>query len=148
MTEIRFYHLAHTNLEQALPELLEKVLQKNGRAVVMASSNERVETLNRLLWTYKDHSFLPHGSRADGHAPDQPVWLTDADENPNGAKFLFLTDGARSEKLKDFDMVCEIFEEAHEGAVEAARARWSEYKNSGFSLTYWQQGAKGRRRGE
>ena len=35
MTEIGFYHLQRSTLEQALPRLLEKVLETGGRAVVV-----------------------------------------------------------------------------------------------------------------
>lgn len=60
-------------------------------------NEERVEFLNSLLWTYNDTSFLPHGSRKDGFADMQPIWLTAGDDVPNGAEFLFLTDGARTD---------------------------------------------------
>ena len=94
MTEVRFYHLTRTPLEGALPRMLAKVVERAQRAVVIAGSEERVEALNARLWTYRDRSFLPHGSAKDGHAEDQPIWLTAADENPNGSQVLFLTDGA------------------------------------------------------
>ena len=99
MTDIRFYHLTRKTLEQALPELLEKTVQRGWRAVVMTSSEERAEALNAHLWSYDQKSFLPHGSKKDGHAADQPVWLTAQDENPNEATVLFLTDGAISDKV-------------------------------------------------
>ena len=88
MTEIGFYHLQRTSLEKALPRLLEKVLASGRRAVVMAGSPERVEALNLALWVQDPNGFLPHGSAADGNAERQPVWLTAADENPNGATVL------------------------------------------------------------
>jgi DNA polymerase-3 subunit chi len=59
MTEIRFYHLTTTTLERALPVLLEKVLARGDRAVVIAGSDERVAALDTALWTYDDRSFLP-----------------------------------------------------------------------------------------
>ncbi|MBI3419379.1 MAG: DNA polymerase III subunit chi [Proteobacteria bacterium] len=143
MTEIRFYHLTRNSLEETLPSLLEKVIERSMRAVVMAGSPERVEALTRHLWAYKDHGFLPHGSAEDGYAEDQPIWLTEKDENPNGAKVLMLTDGATSNHLKDFDLVCEVFSDGNPAAVEASRARWQEYKTQGFALTYWQQKESG-----
>ena len=95
MSEIWFYHLTQRPLEAVLPALLEKTLERGVRAVVMASSAERVEALNNLLWTYDDRGFLPHGDDKDGHADRQPVWLTDKDgPAPNAARYLFLTDGA------------------------------------------------------
>ena len=88
MTEIRFYHLTRIPLERALPALLERALAAGMRSVVIAGSEERVEALNQLLWTYEERSFLPHGSKRDGRPERQPVWLTTEDENPNGATCL------------------------------------------------------------
>ena len=143
MTEIRFYHLQRTTLEGALPPMLEKTLDRGQRAVVLAGSEERVERLNDHLWTYNERSFLPHGSARDGHAAMQPVWLTTADENPNGARVLFLTEGAVSEKVADFELCVELFDGNDPIAVEAARQRWKDYRDAGHQLTYWQQGAAG-----
>lgn len=143
MTEIRFYHLLRTPLERALPQLLERVMQRGWRAVVMARSTERVESLNGLLWTYRADGFLPHGSAADGNAEHQPVWLTEADENPNGANVLFLTDGAVSGKLAGYELCCELFDGNDEGIVAAARDRWRGYLEAGHELTYWLQTEQG-----
>jgi DNA polymerase-3 subunit chi len=76
VTDISFYHLERQSLDQVLPKLLERVIDAGLRAVVLAGSEERVERLNALLWTYDDGSFLPHGARSDGNLADQPVYLT------------------------------------------------------------------------
>lgn len=143
MTDVGFYHLQKWPLETALPQLLEKVLEAGHRAVVMAGSPERVASLNTLLWTYRDESFLPHGSMEDGHAPDQPVWLTVEDENPNNATVLVLTDGAESADIAPYDRCCDMFDGRDDAAVAAARARWTAYKDAGHSVTYWQQTDRG-----
>lgn len=140
MTEIRFYHLTRKTIEEVLPVMLERTVVRDGRrALVVVGSTERVEDINSHLWTYNDRVFLPHGSKADGFPARQPVWLTDCDENPNGAKVLFLADGATSEHVGDFDLVCEIFDGRDKTAVSAARSRWKTYKDGGHALTYWQQ---------
>lgn len=138
MSEIGFYHLQKSPLERVLPKLLEKTLEAGKRAVVAAGSVERVEALNALLWTYGGGSWLPHGSARDGNAEDQPVWLTAGDDNPNGATFLFLTDG-RDGPVADFERCFELFDGNDEAAVQAARERWKAYKEAGHTLTYWQQ---------
>ncbi|MDE1901921.1 MAG: DNA polymerase III subunit chi [Alphaproteobacteria bacterium] len=143
MTDIRLYHLTRTALEQALPELLEKTLARGARAVVMTGSPERAEALTQHLWTYSPNSFLPHGNAKDGNAEMQPVWLTAEDERPNGAAFLFLTDGAASARTGDYERVCDIFDGNDSGAVAAARQRWATYKKDGHALSYWQQTDKG-----
>ncbi len=142
--EISFYHLTRTTLEAALPQMLEKTLERGQRAVVRAGSAERVEALNGWLWTYKDRGFLPHGSAKDGHAAVQPIWLTERDERPNDAQVLFLTDGAESEELGDFERCAVLFDGNDESALSKARAQWSGLKDAGHDLTYWQQNDEGR----
>ncbi len=143
MTEVRFYHLQRRTLEQALPKILEKVLERNWRAVVLAGSPERVDALNQHLWTFDPASFLPHGSSRDGFADRQPVWLTAEDENPNGATVLVLVDGVTSGQLASYDLVCDLFDGNDEEAVMAARDRWKACKAAGHGLTYWQQNDRG-----
>ena len=143
MTDIAFYHLERSPLESALPQLLEKTLAAGKRALVMASTTERVESLAQVLWTYDPGSWLPHGTAKDGHAEDQPVWITTEPENPNKATFLFLTDGATSDWVDAYERCFELFDGRDEAAVQAARDRWKTYKSAGHSLAYFQQTAKG-----
>jgi len=139
VTEIAFYHLTKSSQEQALPLLLGKTLSVGKRALVMAESKARVEALNGALWVDDKASWLPHGSSKDGQAEDQPVWLTDTQENPNGAAFLFLTDGVECADLTAFERCFELFDGTSEDAVKMAREHWRSYREQGHNLTYWQQ---------
>ncbi|MBF0325625.1 DNA polymerase III subunit chi [Magnetospirillum moscoviense] len=143
MAQIGFYHLLRLPLEQALPRLLDKAVTAGMRAVVMAGSAERVEDLNALLWTYAEDSWLPHGSRADGEPAHQPVWLTDCDENPNGATVLVLCDGVVPATLAGFSRCLDLFDGTDEQAVAAARGRWKAWKEAGHELVYYQQTERG-----
>ncbi len=96
MTEVGFYHLTRSTLDEALPRLLEKAYAAGNRVLVRVGDPERLELLNRALWTYGKESFLPHGTRSDGFAEEQPIYLTTQVENPNGATILVLVDGRRS----------------------------------------------------
>jgi DNA polymerase III subunit chi len=143
MTEVRFYHLQTKPLEVALPEILTRALEQNRRVVVRAPDKKTVAYLNEKLWTYRPDSFLPHGSAEEGSAAEQPVWLTDTDENPNGADVLILTGGIESASLAGFTLCCEMLEGQGE-IVDSARQRWQTYKQQGHDVTYWQQDASGR----
>jgi len=136
---VDFYHLEFSPVERALPQLLERVLASGQRAVVMAASDERVEALANLLWTYNPNTWLPHGTVKDGFAAEQPIWLTTAEENPNGARMLVLTDGMASERLGDFDRCLDLFDGNSAEATAAARTRWTTAKAAGHELHYWQQ---------
>jgi DNA polymerase-3 subunit chi len=142
-TEVNFYHLTKSSLEDALPRLLLKTLQAGERAVVMLGSAERVDALDTHLWTFDQDSFLPHGSARDGEAERQPVWLTHLDENPNGAGFLFVADRARSERVAEYRRCFELFDGRDEAAVSESRERWRAYRSAGHTVVYWQQAAEG-----
>lgn len=143
MAQIGFYHLIRQSLDQALPRLLDKALQAGLRAVVLAGSAERVEHLNALLWSFADDSWLPHGSARDGEAQSQPVWLTDRDENPNGATLLVLCDGMRPADMGQWTRCLDLFDGNDDGAVKAARDRWRDWRDQGHTLVYYQQGENG-----
>ena len=143
MTEVRFYHLTRSPLESTLPVMLERTLERGQRAVVMTGSEERAEALAAHLWTFNEASFLPHGTKKDGEGERQPVWLTAADEAPNGAEVLFLTDGAASERIGEHRLCAILFDGNDGEALSAARGQWKVLKDAGHEVTYWQQDDRG-----
>lgn len=144
MSDVLFYHLISTPLENVLPDLLEKSLAKGWRAVVQSGHAARVEALNNALWTYKDESFLPHGTKSDGEGTDQPIWLTDGVENPNGAAIRFLVDGAEIEDVNAYERVVYLFNGNDPDQLAHARERWKVEKEAGHTVTYWAQNERGK----
>jgi len=143
MADVGFYHLTRTGPDQALPQLLGRTLGVGQRAVVVCGSEERVAALDAALWLSQQPDWLPHGTRATGHAELQPIWLATDDSAPNGARFLFLLDGCASDRLAAFDRVFDLFDGGDEQAVAAARRRWTAAKAGGHTLSYWQQTPRG-----
>lgn len=144
MTEIRFYHLVTQDIEQALPAILSKALAGGRKAVIRFANDQQVRHFNDHLWTYNADSFLPHGAKADGHAELQPVYLTAASENPNGADMLVLCNAQTvPENIEAFSLCCDFLDGCDDDAVQAGRARWKAYKEAGHAITYWQQTESG-----
>ena len=152
MTEVLFYHLQNTALENVLPPLLEKSLERGWRVVVQSTSQERAEALDAHLWTYRDDSFLPHATwragdsgRAAGDAQDQPIVLAVEDGNPNRANVRFLVDNAALPADSDaYDRMVLVFNGDDADALAAARSAWTDCKARGFDVTYWQTDERGR----
>ncbi|PLX39241.1 MAG: DNA polymerase III subunit chi [Hyphomicrobiales bacterium] len=144
MTEVLFYHLESKRLEESLPELLEKCVERGWRTVVQTGSRERRDALDAHLWTYRDDGFLPHGTAADGHSEAQPLFLTDDGENPNSATVRFLVDNAVPPDLAPYDRAVFVFDGHDADAVAEARVRWKEARDAGFAVTYWRQNDMGR----
>ena len=144
MPEILFYHLERRPLESVLPDLLQRCLERGWRTVVKVGSDERMEALNAHLWSYDDASFLPHGAASDGHAEEQPIWLTTGDDNPNGAHVRFLVDGADTRDFSGYDRVIFMFDAADSEALARAREGWRAAREAGSEATFWRQDENGR----
>jgi len=138
MTEVFFYHLTESRVEQALPGLLERSLERSWKAVVQCGSEESRDSLDEHLWTYRDDGFLPHA--VDGAEPDgNPVWLTTSDDNPIAANIRFFLDEAEPKDTGAYDRVILMFDGHDAVAVAKAREHWKAQKDAGYELTYWQQ---------
>lgn len=144
MTEVLFYHLTESKLEDALPPLLDKSVERGWRVAVQMADAARRDFLDNHLWTYREDSFLPHGTDTGEMPEHQPVLLTLSDENINGAKVRFFVDGADAASLDPYDRVVFMFDGYDQTQLEGARAQWKKLKGEGHVLTYWQQTPEGR----
>jgi DNA polymerase III subunit chi len=142
-TVIQFYHLLSTSPERAVPKLMEKVLSSGSRAVMIANSDSMLKTMSDALWSNNPSGFLPHGSARDGHASEQPIYLSLVDENPNGADILCILDGSSPASIPTYSKVLDVFDGVNDDAVAAARTRWAHYKAQGFALQYVKQQPSG-----
>lgn len=138
--DVLFYHLTESTLEEALPPLVEKSLERGWRVGIQTGSEERRDVLDGRLWTFRDEAFLPHGTDREPHAAEQPVLLTTTEANPNGAVIRFLVDGAAPGALKGYERAVFLFDGHDTAQLEAARAHWKAMKAAGHAVTYWQQG--------
>ncbi|WP_395447454.1 DNA polymerase III subunit chi [Aminobacter sp. UC22_36] len=139
MAEVLFYHLTESTLEDALPGLLERSLQRGWKAVVQTGTEERRDALDAHLWSFRDDSFLAHGSDREAHAEDQPVVLTISEGNPNAAEIRFLVDGASPPDIARYQRAVFLFDGHDAAQLEGAREHWKTMKAAGHAVTYWQQ---------
>ena len=130
--EVWFYHLERTSLDQALPELLEKTLARQWRALVRSPSRERIEHLDGWLWSYRDDAFLP-----------QPVAVSIRPDTTNRSDGLFLIDGGERGDISPYQRCIVLFDGRDEAALGEARRRWSAFKGAGHPVSYWRQGGEG-----
>ena len=101
-----------------------------------------LDQLDTAIWTFREDSFVPHGH--EGDPAKQPVWLTVEGGNPNGAQALFLVDDAEPGDISGFERACLIFDGGDPTALESARSRWKQAKESGIAASYWKESAAGR----
>lgn len=149
MTEVLFYHLERRALEDALPGLVEKTLERGWRALIKCESADRAAALDNLLWTYSEQAFLPHAMKGDGDAARQPALITVEEGNDNRADVMFLVGGAAplpwdSEAATSLARIVLMFDGRDPSALDAARAAWTAAKAAGHDATYWKETPSGK----
>ncbi|MFM1814110.1 MAG: hypothetical protein RLZ98_805 [Pseudomonadota bacterium] len=142
--EALFYHLEHQPLDRVLPTLLEKTRERGWKAVVQSGDEAQLEALDTHLWTYKDDSFLAHGTKKDGHPERQPIYLTTGEENPNSAEVRFFVHGGEASDIAGYVRLVFMFDGRDNSDVQQARGQWKAMRDAGCAVTYWQQDPGGR----
>ena len=138
---IDFYHLTATPLERALPSICEKLLA-TGERLLVVTRGDRIEALDRQLWSYAPDSFLPHAPAGDPRGADQPILIADTPVAANGARNVALADGEWRDEALAFDRIFYFFDAA---TIEGARASWRALKDRpGAERHYWKQDENGR----
>lgn len=148
MAETLFYHLERRGLEDVLPGLVEKSLERGWKVLIKCESADRADALDSLLWTFND-GFLPHAQLGDGQPARQPVLITVEEGNPNKASILFLVGGAMApdwngEIAGALTRIVLLFDGRDPVAVDGARAAWKAAKAAQHDVTYWKESPTGK----
>ena len=133
MTEVLFYHLQRQPLERVLPQLLERSYERAAgaswcRRRPTSASTRSTRICGPIATTVSCRTAPP--ARAEAAA--QPILLTTADHNPNGATVRFLIDGVpMPPDARAYERIVLLFDGEDEDAVAAARARWARPRRRG-----------------
>lgn len=149
MSEVLFYHLEHRNLDDVLPNLVEKSLERGWRVIIRTESADRAQAVDNLLWTFSEESFLPHAQKGDGDPARQPVLITVEEGNPNAANILFLVGGAAAPDWADATIaalarIVLLFDGRDAQALEMARSAWRAARAANHTVTYWKESPSGK----
>jgi len=135
--QVDFYQLAGTPPEQVIASLADKILQKDGRLLVVADDEPFLSRLDRLLWDQGTTSFLPHGLAGSADDVSQPILLSNSSDAPNQARNMLIADGIWREAALTYDRSFYLFDA---GSLEAARLAWKLLAGrDGVERRYWAQ---------
>ena len=142
MTRIGFYHLQSESEEARLHfacRLAERAWRSRQKIFIHTGDAERAKTLDALLWSYRDDSFLAHRVVDADQAglADDPV-LLGVDAEPDGSRPVLIQLAPTNEGpvfFSRFKRTLEIINEAPE-VKAAARQRYRFYKDRGYPLEY------------
>ncbi len=136
-----FYHLTRSPLEDTLPMLLSKARGAGWRVLLRGGSVERLKWLDEKLWLGPEEGFQAHGLSGGEFDAEQPILLTQGDENPNGSACLMCVDGAEiaAGEVEEMERVCILFDGNDVTALENARGQWKSLTEAGCAAQYWSQ---------
>ena len=118
---VDFYQLGGSPLEQVIASIAARVTADEGRLLLVASDEQSLGRLDRLLWDQGPQSFLPHGLAGGADDARQPILLSTTTDAPNRARNLLIADGEWREAALTFDRAFYLFDNE---TLEGARLAW------------------------
>jgi DNA polymerase-3 subunit chi len=135
--QVDFYQLAETPAEQVIASISEKVLDGDGRLLIIGEDEAFLARLDRILWDQGPTSFLPHGLAGGAEDVRQPILLSTSPDAPNQARNMLIADGAWREAALTYDRSFYLFGDS---TLEGARLAWKLLAGrGGIERRYWAQ---------
>ena len=133
--QVDFYQLAGTPAEQVIATLAEKILDGDGRLLIVAEDEAQLARLDRILWDQGSASFLPHGVAGGADDARQPILLSSSPDAPNQARNMLIADGQWREAALTYDRSFYLFDS---DTLEGARLAWKLLAGrEGVERRYW-----------
>jgi DNA polymerase-3 subunit chi len=135
--QVDFYQLVGTPAEQVIASLAGRVIESNGRMLIVAEDEAFLARLDRMLWDHGSASFLPHGLAGSTDDARQPILLSTSPDAPNQARNMLIADGTWREAALGYDRSFYLFDDS---TLEGARLAWKLLAGrEGIERRYWAQ---------
>ena len=133
--QVDFYQLAGTSPELVIASISQKVLENDGRLLIVAEDEGFLARLDRMLWDQGPTGFLPHGAVGGADDARQPILLSASPDAPNQARNMLIADGTWREAALTYDRSFYLFDNA---TLEGARLAWKLLAGrEGIERRYW-----------
>lgn len=135
MTQVDFYLQGETAGPDLLACRLADKAFRNGHSVyVLAASPQQADTLDQMLWTFSQGSFVPHRLHTSGPAPEDVKVLIGTHEAPPELHDVLISLAEQVPPFfSRFERVIEIVA-GDENTREIARQRFRFYRDRGYPL--------------
>ncbi len=136
MTQVDFYILgkrARGDRYTLACRLAEKAWQQGRRVYLHTASDAESRHLDRLLWTYRDGSFLPHGIQGNADPGLNPVLIGHQDDGAGEHDVLINLSNEVPAFFSRFKRVAEPLDQDQE-VRSAGRNRYRFYRDRGYPL--------------
>ena len=136
MTRVDFYSLEERSGGDRFLltcRLVERIHAEGLRIFIHVPDREQARRLDRLLWTFRQQSFLPHGS-ADEADPELTPILIGHGGDPGDENQVLINVGLEVPTFfSSFERLCEPIDQ-DPVVRDAGRKRYSYYRDRGYPL--------------
>lgn len=137
MTRVDFYILQDQARDDRFGlacRLAEKAWRQGHRVLLVTADADEARHLDRLLWTYRDGSFVPHGQLGTAPADMNPILVGHLGQDPGEEHDVMVNLATQVPTFfSRFDRVAECVDH-DEDARKACRERYKYYKEHGYPL--------------
>jgi DNA polymerase-3 subunit chi len=138
VTRIDFYVLADDVRGDRLTltcRIAERAHGQGNRVLIHCPEAGLARQLDRLLWTYREESFLPHGLVGETNADLTPVLISTDGEPAVEDQVLINLSAEVPEFFARFERLCEPLDR-DPAILHAGRTRWKYYNDCGYDLKH------------
>jgi DNA polymerase-3 subunit chi len=136
VTRVDFYVLgdrARGDRFQLACRLTEKAWQRGHRICLYTGSAAESEHLDRLLWTFRQASFLPHGVAAESDPENTPILITHRNDINQEHDLLINLSNEVPGFFSRFNRLAELIDQDKENR-RLGRERYRFYRDRGYPL--------------
>ena len=139
MTQLHFYRVSNSPFAPVLAALLRRYVDNGLRVIVRGVSLQRMEKIDKELWSVPGDGFLPHGMANCDYEAEHPVLITVERRVAGPADGLVAIDGAEVEleEASEFKRISFVFERETSDELSSARKHWKLFSEAGHPMQYW-----------
>ena len=136
-TNVLFHHFESIERKDFLIyvcKLIEKGYKQNINPIFIKTDTQtQAEELDKLLWTFRQESYIPHTLVDQDSNNTQPVQIGWIDNEIEDAEAIINLSNGMPDISKHLKKIHEIIVNIDE-RKEKARERWKKYKSIGFNI--------------
>jgi DNA polymerase-3 subunit chi len=142
VTQIDFYVLkegSRDNRYSLACRVVEKAFQQQQRVLLWTGSQEESRHMDRLLWTYRQDSFIPHGLLHQADAGVTPILIGHQEDAGDEHGVLINLTQQIPPFFSRFERLIESLDRTPE-VLGPGRERYRYYKDRGYDIGYHEIG--------
>ena len=107
--EFSFYQLEDSNFLRTICKIIERAYLEGYKIIVKVEDSLIEAELNKILWSYSQKTFIPHGASFDPLPKQQTVYITTQDENLNDADLVIFVNSFSNDTCQNYKKILNIF---------------------------------------